>query len=105
MEEYHRLGEFNENGRRTELIRGILIEKMSKSPLHYYLIETLRRMLAGQMQAEWDLRQEGPLTTGDSEPEPDLAVVTGLSESFARRTRARLLWQSRSQCHRFPWTE
>jgi len=30
VEEYHRLGEFNENGRRTELIRGIIIEKMSK---------------------------------------------------------------------------
>ena len=29
---YHRLEEFNENGRRTELIRGIVIEKMSKSP-------------------------------------------------------------------------
>ena len=26
VEEYHRLGEFNENGRRTELIRGIVIE-------------------------------------------------------------------------------
>ncbi len=25
VEEYHRLGEFNENGRRTELIRSILI--------------------------------------------------------------------------------
>src|SRR4051794_5391447 len=32
VEEYHRLGEFNDNGKRTELIRGILIEKMSKSP-------------------------------------------------------------------------
>src|SRR5436189_1896417 len=34
LEEYHRLDEFNENGRRTELIRGIVIEKISKSPLH-----------------------------------------------------------------------
>jgi hypothetical protein len=34
VEEYHRLNEFNENGRRTELIRGVVIEKMSKSPLH-----------------------------------------------------------------------
>lgn len=31
VEEYHRLGEYNENGRRTELIRGIVIEKRSKS--------------------------------------------------------------------------
>jgi len=30
--EYHQLGEFNENGRRTELIRGFIIQKTSKSP-------------------------------------------------------------------------
>ena len=28
VHEYHRLGEFNEHGRRTELIRGILIENV-----------------------------------------------------------------------------
>ncbi len=28
VEEYHRLGEFNERGRRTELIHGIVIEKI-----------------------------------------------------------------------------
>jgi hypothetical protein len=32
VEEYSRLDEYNENGKRTELIRGIVIEKMSKSP-------------------------------------------------------------------------
>ena len=32
VEEYHRLGEYNENSRRTELIRGIIIEKLSKAP-------------------------------------------------------------------------
>ena len=41
VEEYHRLDEFNEHGRRTELIRGIVIEKMSKSPLHAFLTKRL----------------------------------------------------------------
>src|SRR5947208_441229 len=45
VEEYHRLGEFNENGRRTELIRGIIIEKMSKSPLHRIVTSRLYRRL------------------------------------------------------------
>jgi len=80
--EYHRLGEFNENGRRTELIRGIVIEKMSKSPLHYDTIENLREILAGQIQPGYLLRQEGPLTLRDSEPEPDLAVVRGVRRDF-----------------------
>src|SRR4051794_8716098 len=81
--EYHQLGEFNENGRRTELIRGLLIEKMSKAPLHYSTIEQVREILAGQMQPGWLLRQEGPLTLIDSEPEPDLAVVRGARGAFA----------------------
>lgn len=75
--EYHQLGEFNENGRRTELIQGIVIEKMSKSPLHYTMIERVREILAGQIQPGWTLRQEGPLTLADSEPEPDVAIVLG----------------------------
>lgn len=80
--EYHQLGEFNENGRRTELIRGIILEKMSKSPLHYTMIERVRKALSGQIQPGWLLRQEGPLTLKDSEPEPDLAIVRGLEEDF-----------------------
>jgi Uma2 family endonuclease len=90
--EYHQLGEFNENGRRTELIRGYLIEKMSKSPLHYSTIERVREILAGQIQPGWLIRQEGPLTLADSEPEPDLAVVYGTRDTFdtAHPTTAKL---------------
>jgi len=51
VEEYHRLGEFNENGRRTELIRGIIIEKMSKSPLHSIVNSRLYRRLLGLLPA------------------------------------------------------
>src|SRR5215204_5846945 len=52
VEEYHRLDEFNENGRRTELIRGIVIEKISKSPLHSSIARrlydrTVRRVSEG----------------------------------------------------------
>ena len=45
VEEYHRLGEFNEHGRRTELIRGIIIEKMSKSPFHATIVSLLYGLL------------------------------------------------------------
>jgi Uma2 family endonuclease len=79
---YHRLGEFNDHGRRTELIRGLVLEKMSKSPLHYTMIERVREVLAGQIQPGWLLRQEGPLTLTDSEPEPDIAIVRGVRGTF-----------------------
>jgi Uma2 family endonuclease len=80
--EYHQLGEFDENGRRTELIRGIILENRPKSPLHYAMIERLRKILSGQIQPGWVLRQEGPLTLKDSEPEPDLAIVRGTEDEF-----------------------
>jgi len=81
--EYHRLGEFNENGRRTELIRGIVIEKMSKSPQHTSLATRLFRIISGLLPAGFVARKEEPLTLTDSEPEPDLAVVRGEEKDFA----------------------
>jgi Uma2 family endonuclease len=80
--DYLRLGEFNERGRRTELIRGLVIDKMSKPPLHYDTIEQLREILSAQIKPGFLLRQEGPLKLRDSVPEPDLAVVRGARRDF-----------------------
>src|SRR5262249_27946062 len=77
VEEYHRLGEFNENGRRTELIRGIVIEKMSKSPLHRILASRLYNLFLAQLPNGFSVWKEEPLTLSDSEPEPDITVVQG----------------------------
>src|SRR5207244_3984849 len=77
VEEYHRLGEYNENGRRTELIRGFVIEKISKSPLHSIIGSLLHRLLLVQIPAGFSLWKEEPLTFIDSEPEPDISVVKG----------------------------
>jgi Uma2 family endonuclease len=80
--EYHQLGEFNENGRRTELIRGIVIEKMSKSPLHRYVANALRRLLEVQIPSDFTLFYQDPITTIDSEPEPDVLVTRGAEVDF-----------------------
>lgn len=65
---------------RAELIRGVIIEKSSKSALHYKLLKRLARLLAKLDGFGFSVRQEGPLTFSDSEPEPDLAVVAGNDE-------------------------
>lgn len=78
VEDYHRFTE----GQPTELLRGTIIQKMSKSPLHYATFQRLRRILEKQVPAGCDLRVEGPLTLHDSEPEPDVAIVRGSSENF-----------------------
>ncbi len=81
--EYHQLGEFNENGRRTELIRGIVIEKMSRSPLHASIVNRLFKMLSLRLPESYVARKEDPLTFRDSEPEPDISVMIGNDEDFA----------------------
>src|SRR5438093_6836054 len=85
VEQYHQLPEFNTNGRRTELIRGVLIEKISKSPLHSGVASTLYDLLRPLVPAGFWLRKEEPLTLRDSEPEPDLSLVPGAHHDYAAR--------------------
>src|SRR5437773_11850943 len=82
LEEYHRLDEFNEHGRRTELIRGIVIEKMSKSPLHRIIASRLYNLFLGRLPEGFSVWKEEPLTLAASEPEPDISVVRGTEADF-----------------------
>jgi Uma2 family endonuclease len=83
--QYHQFPEFNENGRRTELIRGVVIEKMSKSPLHSGIGSTLYELLYPRTPAGFWLRKEEPLTLRDSEPEPDISIVEGRRHDYTAR--------------------
>ena len=78
-EEYHRLGEMP-----VELLRGTVIQKMSKSPLHRFVADELRDMIAAQVGPKFTVFHEGPITTDDSEPEPDVSVVRGERASFRK---------------------
>ena len=80
--QYHQFPELNENGRRTELIHGVVIEKMSKSPLHASIAKLLYDGLHTQLPSGYSVRQDQPLTLRDSEPEPDIAVVRGSVEDY-----------------------
>ena len=81
--EYHQLGEFNENGKRTELIRGIVLEKKSKSPRHSALSTQLYKRILLALPDGYTARKEEPLTLADSEPEPDMSVIRGGDADFA----------------------
>lgn len=83
VEEYHRLDEFNENGRRTELIRGIVIEKMSKSPLHRTICSRLFKLILSRLSGDHSVWKEEPLILADSEPEPDISVTLGSDSDFS----------------------
>jgi Uma2 family endonuclease len=82
VEAYHALGEARLIPERTELLYGFVYHKMSKSPLHTFLMMRLLRLVQAVLPPGLHLRPEQPLTCVDSEPEPDLAVVLGSEEDF-----------------------
>lgn len=85
VESYHKMGEHGLIAEKTELIRGVIVDKMPISPLHAYLVERLARMLYESLDPQWSARSQQPLTLRDSEPEPDLAVVRGAASLYVER--------------------
>ena len=75
--QYHRLYEMGVIPEKTELLSGIVVEKMPKSPLHTWMVAFLQAWLGTMVDGKLHIRPEQPLTLSDSEPEPDLAVVAG----------------------------
>jgi Uma2 family endonuclease len=84
VEAYHALGEVGMVEEKTELIHGFVFAKMPKSPRHFIICQRLLKVIRESLTGEFSVRQEQPLTCQDSEPEPDVAVVRGGDEEFAR---------------------
>lgn len=82
VEFYHASGELGWVDENVELLHGIPVEKMSKSPEHEYFVRLLFRLLEEIVPEDHFVTKESPLTTVDSEPEPDLMVVEGEERSF-----------------------
>ncbi len=91
-QEYHTLGELGVlDDRRVEFIKGEIIEMSPKGWPHVVACrktaELLEKAFAG---IGWVARQE-PLTTIDSEPEPDVSVHSGRFEDYANHPTSALL--------------
>jgi Uma2 family endonuclease len=69
-----------------ELIDGLLVRKVGENPPHSWTVEALREEIAGRLPPGWSSRQEQPAAIPDlNEPEPDVAVVRGTKNDYARR--------------------
>jgi Uma2 family endonuclease len=79
---YEKMGEFGEIAESTELIRGVIFEKMSKSPLHSGLIRLFIRAAASILEPGHFISSEQPLRLKDSCPEPDLAIIAGSEDDY-----------------------
>jgi Uma2 family endonuclease len=80
--QYHRLSQQAIISEQTELLRGVIIEQMTKSPLHTYVVRLVVKWLESVVVGNCHVRKEEPLTLADSEPEPDVAVVRGAPKDY-----------------------
>ena len=79
---YHASAEMGWIDENVELLRGIPLRKMSKSPFHEYLVRFFLGLIDEVIPTGFFITKESPLTTSDSEPEPDLMVVKGKESDF-----------------------
>jgi Uma2 family endonuclease len=73
-----------------ELIGGELIVAEPQGAPHYTAIRKTAKALEAAFGPGWDVRMEGPIGLDDeSEPEPDVAVVPGSVDDYAREHPSR----------------
>lgn len=77
VKEYHALGELGFLSKRTELIEGLVIEKITKSPRHVTLVLKILKALNLIIPNGMLVRSEQPITLEQSEREPDISIVKG----------------------------
>ena len=85
VEEYHQmiqagvLGEDDD----VELLEGWIVPKMARNPAHDAVVSMVMvDVLTPRLPKGWFCRGQSAITTADSEPEPDVAVVRGSTRDY-----------------------
>lgn len=73
------------DGDPVELLEGWLVTKMGKNPPHRIGTRKVRERLNRALPEGWYVDAQEPVTTSDSEPEPDVSVIRGTSEDYFER--------------------
>jgi Uma2 family endonuclease len=66
----------------VELLEGWLVEKMPRNPAHTFSTESSRDLLQAALPQGYFVNSQQSITTSDSEPEPDNAVIRGRREDY-----------------------
>jgi Uma2 family endonuclease len=87
VEQYEKMVESGvlRSGERAELIEGVVVQKMPQDPPHAVVIEYTLDAVRPHLPTGWRLREQKPIRLGDSEPEPDIAVVRGPASRYEKR--------------------
>jgi Uma2 family endonuclease len=70
---------------RVELLEGMLVQKLTKKPPHRLATSLVRTALEAAIPPGHYVDSQEPITTADSEPEPDVVVVRGTPRNYANR--------------------
>ncbi len=73
------------NDDQVELLEGWLIAKMPKNPAHHVATYLIRKALESLVPTGWYVESQEPITTANSEPEPDIMVVRGDIRDYLER--------------------
>jgi hypothetical protein len=87
VEEYHRLIEIGvlAEDEPVELLEGSIVYKMPRNPPHDSTIDRTSELLTNRLGPGWRVRVQSAVTTGDSEPEPDVVVAVGPASRYDAR--------------------
>lgn len=66
----------------VELLEGWLVTRMPKNPPHRLTTQLTREALSSLLPAGYYVDDQEPMTTDDSEPEPDVMIVRGLRRDY-----------------------
>jgi Uma2 family endonuclease len=70
---------------RLELLEGMLVQKMTKSPAHSLATALLAEQLRIVVPSGYCITSQEPVTLATSEPEPDAAVIRGAVRDYSNR--------------------
>ena len=89
----------------VELLEGWVVPKMSRGPVHDTAVWLTHKKISSMLPPEWICRSQLGVTTADSEPEPDVAVVRGPGRRYvdhhpAPEEMAQAIEVAKSSLHR-----
>src|SRR5437773_12510107 len=87
VDEYHRMIQTGivADDEAVELLEGWITPKMPHNPPHDSTVGRTTRRLTAILPPGWIVRSQVPITTADSEPEPDAALVPGPDDLYDHR--------------------
>ena len=65
-----------------ELLEGWIVTKMSRNTPHDVALVLVPDAIRPALPSGWHTRVQSAITTADSEPEPDVAVVRGVARDY-----------------------